>query len=80
MLKFLTILILISGNVRFVCYYYQVIFSVEVQSLNICGDWIQYKDIKCFKVIEEKVSEEEAVKRCQTLDSSSNTYIDSQQR
>ena len=37
--------------------------------MNIYGDWIQYKDLKSFKVI-DTVTEEEALKRCQQLDSS----------
>ena len=39
--------------------------------LNLCGDWTQYKDIKCLKVIEKKATEEEALHNCSQIEQSS---------
>ena len=38
----------------------------------MCGDWKQYGDKKCFKLIEKSVTEEEAVKECLKLDESAS--------
>jgi len=39
--------------------------------VNVCNDWIQYKDIKCIKVLEKKSTEAEALNTCTKLDQSS---------
>ena len=40
--------------------------------LNVCGDWIQYKDNKCFKVLEKKSTEDEAIAYCKQSDQKSS--------
>ena len=45
--------------------------SKNIFCLNLCGDWTQYKDIKCFKVLDKKGTEVEALKTCAELDQSS---------
>ena len=39
--------------------------------LNLCGDWTQYKDIKCLIVIEKRATEEEALHSCSQIEQSS---------
>ena len=39
--------------------------------LNLCGDWIQYKENKCFKVLKKKSTEDEAIAYCKQLDQKS---------
>ena len=44
---------------------------VLIHGLNLCGDWTQYKDIKCVKVLKEMTTEEEALEKCLELDPTS---------
>ena len=41
------------------------------QSLNICGDWISYKNEKCFQFVNKLGTEEEAKSVCYQLDKTS---------
>ena len=40
--------------------------------LNLCGDWTQYKDIKCFKVIQQNATQYEALDKCFEMEKSSS--------
>ena len=48
-----------------------VFFTQTIVCLNLCGDWTQYKDIKCINVLNKSGTEEEALKNCTQLDKSS---------
>ena len=43
-------------------------FTHSIVCLNLCGDWTQYKDIKCLKVLNKSGTEEEALKSCLSID------------
>ena len=46
-------------------------FIQSIVCLNLCGDWTQYKDIKCLKVLNKSGTQDEALHNCTQLDQSS---------
>lgn len=42
-----------------------------INCFNLCGDWFEFEDSKCFAVIEKIVTKDEAIEECFALDSSS---------
>ena len=55
---------------------------MSIHCLNLCGDWTQYKDKKCFKVLDIKAIQAEAVEKCVELnkDSSLVTIYDQEEQ
>lgn len=43
-----------------------------MNSINFCNDWVQFKDKKCFKVVEKVVNQNDALKECSSMDKNSS--------
>ena len=77
MLKIITILALLTGNIYilFLIIFYFHDYYLGLDCLNLCGDWVQYNNkestrVKCYKVIQKLVTQSEAINECKSLDSS----------
>ena len=63
---------ILSIHGHFVEYF---IFLVVINCLNFCGDWNQYKRRKCIKILDKKVTADNALPECMKLDNSSSLVV-----
>ena len=48
---------------------------MSIQCLNLCGDWTQYKDKKCFKVLNKTATRGEALRACLQFNKDSTLFL-----
>ena len=75
MLKIILILFYSIGNKKTAWIKIQLFLSrfflVSNHCLDLCGDWIPYKDQKCFKILPKKATQAEALQKCMEMNKDS---------